>query len=101
MNHIDQITLSFLKQYSEQDLARAIEENASLKQLIITYMPWILGLARISAPFYSSSDFNSETILNWLRPERPDLYRVLTRDSKARQWFENQMVELKGAFFGQ
>jgi len=101
MNHLDKIVLSLLKNYSTKDLKYAVNRNISLKQLMY-FVPGLLELSKITATLYQpqASYFNENNILDWLKIKRPDLYKILIKDSKAKAWFQKQVRELRGLFFG-
>lgn len=102
MDELNELALSFLKGFSPEQLSLAIKENVSLKELMETYASFLAMISKAMAKANSSqvNYFTPENVLEWLKFERPDLYRIIQSDLTSRQWFNQQVNELKVFWFG-
>ncbi len=97
MDGFEQIVLGLIKDFKKPELEFAIDRGISLAKLIVTHEPYLITLARLAYPYIkiNGNSINFNTVTEWLKYARPDLYEVIMSSQKGKVWLKRQIKEIK------
>ncbi len=90
MVSVEKILTMFMYKIDINKLNHIVSNNMSLPQYVLQQKSKndIIGWIKLAKPFINFDEFNVERILTTMKPYRPDVYNLL---SKNKAWLENQI----------